>query len=81
VLNRRRYISTLPTLERKLRVFIDWTLDFIFNNDTAGLLDYDYRVQTKQTLRAVTDSEMRPVSTSSFLSNSEHGKPGDRKAA
>ena len=41
-LNRRRYLSALPSMERKLRIIMDWSLDFVFNNDTAGFLEHDY---------------------------------------
>lgn len=56
MLNRRRYLSTLPSLERKLRILIDWTLDFVFNHDTAGLLEYDYQLKGKQAIRAVPNA-------------------------
>ena len=62
VLNRRRYLSTLPSLERKLRILIDWALDFVFNNDTAGLLDYDYQLDRTDDLRSVgTDQQAGAV--------------------
>jgi NADH dehydrogenase len=32
---RTYYLSRIPTLERKLRVAIDWTLDLLFSRDTV----------------------------------------------
>jgi len=34
---RTYYLSRMPTLERKIRVAIDWTLDLFFTRDTAKL--------------------------------------------
>lgn len=53
LLNRRRYLSTLPSMERKLRIMIDWSLDFIFNNDTSGFLEHDYQSRTQQMVSRV----------------------------
>ena len=53
LLNRRRYLSTLPNMERKLRIVIDWSLDFIFNNDTSGFLEHDYQSQAQQHIHQV----------------------------
>ena len=53
LLNRRRCISTLPGLERKLRVIIDWALDFVFSNDTSGFLEHDYNSNTQRSVHLV----------------------------
>ena len=45
LLNRRRYLSRLPSIERKLRIIIDWSLDVIFNNDTAAFFEHDYQIK------------------------------------
>ena len=42
LLNRRRFLSVLPSMERKLRIIIDWSFGFFFNNDTAGFMEHDY---------------------------------------
>ena len=55
LLNRRRYLSTLPSMERKLRIVIDWALDFVFNNDTCGFLEHDYQVKAHQYLHKVPE--------------------------
>jgi hypothetical protein len=62
MLNRRRYISTLPSLDRKLRILIDWSLDFVFNHDTAGLLDYDYQLNREKMLRSVPNGDNSALS-------------------
>ncbi|MDB3935836.1 hypothetical protein N9383_03855 [Granulosicoccus sp.] len=57
LLNRLRCISTLPGLERKLRVVIDWALDFVFSNDTSGFLEHDYELNTRRNLHLVPPVE------------------------
>ncbi len=79
LLNRHRYISTLPSLERKLRVVIDWALDVVFNNDTVGLLEYDYQLSVKQGLRKVPGTSSRNIDVVSSAAPDEY-KPINRAA-
>ena len=58
LLNRRRYLTTLPSMERKLRIMIDWSLDFIFNNDTSGFLEHDYQSRAQQMLSQVPATDL-----------------------
>ena len=53
LLNRRRCMSTIPSLERKLRVMIDWMLDFVFSNDTSGFLEHDYNRYARRVVQLV----------------------------
>ena len=57
LLNRTRCISMLPGLERKLRVVIDWALDFVFSNDTSGFLEHDYESNKIRSLQLVPPVE------------------------
>lgn len=43
---RTYYLSRLPTLERKVRVAIDWTLDLIFARDVVKLAPWEPRETT-----------------------------------
>ncbi|MDB4223512.1 FAD-dependent oxidoreductase [Granulosicoccus sp.] len=79
MLNRRRYISTLPSLERKLRILIDWGLDFVFNHDTAGLLDYDYQLNQEKVLQSVPNRD-KPVLTA-IAENESAVRDTNKKAA
>ena len=79
MLNRRRYISTLPSLERKLRILIDWGLDFVFNHDTAGLLDYDYQLNQEKVFQSVLNRD-KPVLTA-IAENDSAVRDTNKKAA
>jgi NADH dehydrogenase len=56
------YLGKLPGMQKKVRVAIDWTLDFIFSKDLVQL----------PTLRSPTMSEAEEGSTST---TDEHGMP------
>ena len=56
------YLNKLPGLQKKIRVALDWLLDFIFSKDLVQL----------PTLRSTTMSEEEQSSTGSAA---EHGKP------
>ncbi len=75
--NRHRYLSTLPSLERKLRIIIDWALDIVFNSDTVGSLEYDYQLSDKQILRKVPSANSSTIDLVSSGSQNEY-KPVDR---
>lgn len=36
-ISRNYYLANLPTLQKKIRVMVDWTLDFFFRRDVTML--------------------------------------------
>jgi NADH dehydrogenase len=54
---RTYYLSRLPGLDRKVRVAIDWLLDFVFPRDIAELRLYTQRAQQS----AARDSGLTPT--------------------
>jgi len=61
-----------------MRILIDWSLDFVFNHDTSGLLDNDFRINTEKVLRAVPTIEKDSSSTAANAENSV--QPINKKA-
>ena len=73
LLNRQRCVSTLPGLERKLRIVLDWALDFVFSNDTSGFLEHDYNPHTRRVVQSVPPLE----STRSYKKSHQEDNPAD----
>ncbi len=64
--NRRRYLSTLPSLDRKLRIIIDWTLDCVFNADSVSPLEHDFEVGERALMRSLDSGNIEKPDKTKF---------------
>lgn len=51
------YLGNLPTIEKKLRVIVDWTIDLVFKRDVTRLKTFpseaEKKVETKNNIEKI----------------------------
>jgi NADH:ubiquinone reductase (H+-translocating) len=54
------YLANMPTIEKKLRVMVDWTIDVFFNHDVTRLKIFPEINETKESYETnEADSEQK----------------------
>lgn len=49
----KNYLSGLQTVEKKLKVMVDWTIDFLFKPDVDMIKRTDFTIDTEERTNSI----------------------------